>query len=145
MASQCEMVLDHLKNHGSISHREAEELYGIARLAARINDLRRLGVAISTRTVTGKNRRDETVHYARYYLSTVDKMILDDAVEIIKPKEDSQYRLRRCKCGSDNVAYVLGADDLWRVHCFDFGNTRGMDKVRHEAQVKWNGGGRIVQ
>ena len=86
MASQCDMVLDHLKNHGSISHREAEELYGIARLAARINDL------------------------------------------------------RRCKCGSNNAAYVRGSDDLWRVRCFDCGETRGMDETRHGAQVKWNGG-----
>lgn len=139
MASQCDMVLDHLKNHGSISHKEAEELYGIARLAARVNDLRRLGVAISTRTVTGKNRRDETVHCARYYLSTVDKMILDDAVEILPADPDSQYRLRRCKCGSNNAAYVRGADDLWRVRCFDCGETRGMDETRHGAQMKWNG------
>ena len=60
MASQCELVLDHLKNHGSISHKEAEELYGIARLAARIADLRKLGVRISSHTETGKNRRGET-------------------------------------------------------------------------------------
>ena len=139
MASQCEMVLDHLKNHGSISSREAESLYGIARLAARIADLTRMGVSIRRETVHGVNRFGKPVHYARYFLSEVDKMIMDDAVKIVKPDQDSSYRLVRCKCGSDNVAYVLGTDDLWRVRCFDCGHTGNGDKVQHEAQLKWNG------
>ena len=139
MASQCELVLDHLRNHGSISHREAESLYGIARLAARINDLTRMGVSIRRETVQGRNRYGKTTHYARYFLSEVDKMIMDDAVQIIKPDDDDQ--LVRCKCGSDNVAYVLGVDDLWRVRCFDCGYTGHGAEVQHETQVKWNEGG----
>ncbi len=63
MASQCEMILRHLKTHGSISHREAEQECGIARLAARIADLRHQGVEIASEIVTGKNRHDKTVHY----------------------------------------------------------------------------------
>ena len=43
-------------------------------------------------------------------------MMLDNAVEIKVPQPDSQYRLLPCKCGSDNVSYVLGADGLWRVN-----------------------------
>ena len=68
MASQCDMILHHLKTHGSISHREAEQEYGIARLAARIADLRAQGVVIVSEIVTGKNRHDKTVHYAVYKL-----------------------------------------------------------------------------
>ena len=62
------MILMHMKVYGSITHLEAEEEYGIARLAARISDLRRQGVAIRSEIVTGKNRREEATHYARYSL-----------------------------------------------------------------------------
>ena len=69
-------------------------------------------------------------------------MMLDDVIEIKKPDQESQWRLRPCKCQSDNVAYVQyngrgGA--AWRVKCFDCGYTvdKG-NKVRHDAQVNWN-------
>ena len=65
---------------------------------------------------------------------------MDDAVEIKLADPDSQWRLRPCKCKSDNVAYVLGTDGMWRVRCFDCGNTGDASEVKHEAQVKWNGG-----
>ncbi len=66
-------------------------------------------------------------------------MILDNAVEIIKPDPDSQFRLAPCEFGSDNVAYMLGVDGLWRAHCFDCGHSGPGSTVRHEAQIKWNG------
>ena len=68
MANQCQMVLMHMKKYGSITHLEAEKEYGIARLASRINDLRRMGYAIQSEMITGRNRRDETAHFARYRL-----------------------------------------------------------------------------
>lgn len=68
MATQCDLILMHMKKYGSITHMEAETEYGIARLASRINDLRRQGVAIKSEIVTGKNRREETTHFARYSL-----------------------------------------------------------------------------
>lgn len=71
MANQCEMILQHMQKYGSITHLEAEKEYGIARLASRINDLRRQGVAIQSQIVTGKNRRGETTHYAVYRLAEV--------------------------------------------------------------------------
>ena len=73
MATQCDLILMHMKKYGSITHMEAEREYGIARLASRINDLRRQGVAIKSEMVAGKNRRDELTHYASYSL--------DEAVE----------------------------------------------------------------
>lgn len=69
MAKQCDLILMHMKKYGSITHMEAEMEYGIARLASRINDLRRQGVAIKSEMVTGKNRRGEPTHYARYMLA----------------------------------------------------------------------------
>ena len=71
MATQCELILMHMKKYGSITHLEAAGEYGIARLAARISDHRRQGVAIRSEIVTGKNRREETTHYARYSLAEV--------------------------------------------------------------------------
>lgn len=68
MATQCELILMHMKKCGSITAKEAENEYGCMRLASRINDLRRQGVAIKSEMVTGKNRRGETTHFARYSL-----------------------------------------------------------------------------
>ena len=67
-------------------------------------------------------------------------MMLDDAVEIEVPQPDSQYRLVPCKCGSDNLAYVLGVGGEWRVQCFDCWRSGARAEIRHEAQVKWNKG-----
>lgn len=71
MANQREMILQHMKKHGSITHLEADQEYGIARLAARISDLRRQGVAIKSEIKTGKNRYGHTTHYAAYSLEEV--------------------------------------------------------------------------
>lgn len=71
MANQCSLILMHMKKYGSITHMEAEREYGIARLAARINDLRRQGVAIDSEIIAGKNRRGETTSFARYKLAEV--------------------------------------------------------------------------
>lgn len=38
-------------------------------------------------------------------------MDINDAIEIKKADQDSQYRLLPCKCGSDNVAYVNSQTD----------------------------------
>jgi hypothetical protein len=58
-----------MKDYGSITSMEAVNEYGIMRLASRINDLRAQGIAISSETVSGKNRYDETTHYAVYRLA----------------------------------------------------------------------------
>ena len=73
MATQCDLILMHMKKYGSITHMEAESEYGIARLASRINDLRRMGVAIKSEMIAGKNRRDESTHFARYSLAEVEE------------------------------------------------------------------------
>ena len=67
--TQCERILRHLKDYGSITSLEAVTEYGIMRLASRINDLRSEGVAIVSETKTGKNRYGETTHFAVYRLA----------------------------------------------------------------------------
>lgn len=66
--AHCLLILEHMRNHGTIHHFEAEELYGCTRLAARIKDLRNRGVAIETEMVKGKNRHGGDTHYAVYRL-----------------------------------------------------------------------------
>ena len=73
-------------------------------------------------------------------------MKMDDAVQIVKPVPDSHFRLRPCKCSSDNVAYVKyldGPEEVWAVQCFDCGY-RAMRapgyKIQHDAQAAWNNG-----
>lgn len=44
--TQCERILRHMKDFGSITSLEAVNEYGIMRLASRINDLRAQGIAI---------------------------------------------------------------------------------------------------
>ena len=67
--SQCDKVLRHLEDHGSITSFEAFNEYGILRLASRINDLRAQGIAIVSETASGKNRYGETTHYSVYRLA----------------------------------------------------------------------------
>lgn len=67
--TQCERILRHMKDYGSITSLEAVNEYGIMRLASRINDLRAEGIAIISETKTGKNRYGETTHFAVYRLA----------------------------------------------------------------------------
>lgn len=66
--TQCEKILRHMEDYGSISSLEAVNEYGIMRLASRISDLKRMGIPIRKETVKGKNRYGEATSYARYSL-----------------------------------------------------------------------------
>ena len=63
--TQCEQILRHLRQEGSITQREAARRYEIYRLAARIYDLRRQGHQIEKEMETS----DTGKSYARYYLN----------------------------------------------------------------------------
>lgn len=67
--SQSDRVLLHLEKYGSITSDEARELYGVSRLAARINVLRNQGVCIDTTYVRFKSRYGHVGRYARYILT----------------------------------------------------------------------------
>lgn len=66
--TQCDRILRHLRDYGSITSLEAITEYGILRLASRINDLKRKGYNIVSETVEGENRYNEKVHYSVYRL-----------------------------------------------------------------------------
>lgn len=66
--TQCERILRHLRDYGSISGLEAISEYGIMRLASRITDLKKKGYVITSERVNGKNRYGESSHYSVYHL-----------------------------------------------------------------------------
>ena len=66
--TQCDRILRHMRERGSITHLEAVGEYGIQRLASRINDLKRRGYRITSETVRGKNKYGEPIHYSVYRL-----------------------------------------------------------------------------
>ena len=66
--SQTEMILNHLRECGSISPKEAMDDYGIMRLGARIWDLKHMGYTILRVSESRPNRYGKTTTYARYVL-----------------------------------------------------------------------------
>ena len=64
--TQTEMILNHLRQRGSITPLEAQEDYGIMRLGARIWDLKHAGHSIVTEREEGVNRFGAKCHWARY-------------------------------------------------------------------------------
>ena len=54
--TQCERILRHMRDYGSITQAEAQAEYGVARLAARIDNLRERGHVIRSELVQGRNR-----------------------------------------------------------------------------------------
>ena len=63
-----DLILNHIKTHGSITSKEAFELFGCTRLSVRIFDLREKGIAIKTENRTEKNRYGAITTYAVYKL-----------------------------------------------------------------------------
>lgn len=65
---QCRKLLSHLQSGRSITHIEALSEYGIARLAARVNDLRNAGYAIARTMIVVTNREHKPCRVARYWM-----------------------------------------------------------------------------
>jgi hypothetical protein len=66
--TQYEIVLKHLREHGSISDLEAYQMYAIRRLGARVWELRNAGHSIRTEYVTKPNRYGVKTTFANYVL-----------------------------------------------------------------------------
>ena len=64
--TQCERILRHLKDYGSINPLVALREYGIMRLASRMHELRKRGVEFDTEMAVGLNRYQETTRYCTY-------------------------------------------------------------------------------
>lgn len=64
--TQREMLKMWMDEHGSITHRQAEDELGIMRVAARISELKKMGMKIEKTMVAGKNRYGQTIYFAKY-------------------------------------------------------------------------------
>ena len=71
-STQCDKVLEYMRQFGSITQIQALSDIGCMRLASRISDLRQQGYPIGRRIKTGKNRYGESVSFAEYYLIEED-------------------------------------------------------------------------
>ena len=71
-STQCDKVLEYMRQFGSITQLQALQDIGCMRLASRISDLRQQGYAIGRRIKTGKNRYGDSVSFAEYYLIEED-------------------------------------------------------------------------
>lgn len=66
--TDCERIVQHLREHGSITPLEAITGFGCYRLAARISDLKKRGYKIHTEIVRGKDMHGDPMSFARYSL-----------------------------------------------------------------------------
>lgn len=67
--TQCDRILRHLEDHGSIDPMEAIRDYGCMRLSARISDLKDRGYEIVAERTRGRNRYGEQTCYCTYRLA----------------------------------------------------------------------------
>ena len=64
--SQTTDVIEYIRDHGSITTKQATEELGCYRLSARICDMRAFGIHIEKEMVTVKNRKGEPCRVAKY-------------------------------------------------------------------------------
>lgn len=66
--TQCQRIVDYIRQFGSISTLEAFRDLGVARLASRIHDLKGMGYNITSETVSSLNRFGEKTYFKNYRL-----------------------------------------------------------------------------
>ena len=66
--TQCEQILDYMKQFGSINPLQALQDIGCFRLASRISDLKKQGYSIISERVNYNNRLGEAKHFNEYRL-----------------------------------------------------------------------------
>lgn len=66
--TQCDKIVNYIKEFGSITPLDAFRDLGITKLATRISEMRRNGQVFNQQYEKGKNRFGETVYYMRYFL-----------------------------------------------------------------------------
>ena len=72
MTPQCQMLLDYLQQHGSVTGLQALSELGIMNYKGRIHDLRKLGYTIRTDYITRMNAHGDVKTFAQYTLKGED-------------------------------------------------------------------------
>lgn len=68
-SSQCARIIEYMQVFGSISTLEAFNDLGVARLASRIHDLKRMGYNITSEIKSSNNRFGEKTYFKVYRLA----------------------------------------------------------------------------
>lgn len=68
MNNQAMRVKDYMERNGSITSMQAFRDLKITRLAARISDLKQMGIKVGSTTEINVNEWGEKARYARYYI-----------------------------------------------------------------------------
>ena len=66
--TQCQEILDYLKENGSITRLQAACDLHIFELASRIGELKRKGYAITSERITARNKYGKKTHFSIYKL-----------------------------------------------------------------------------
>lgn len=69
LPTQNDRIVDYMREFGGITQLEALRDLGVLRLASRISDLKRCGVAIASEFIEIKNRYGESCRVKRYRLA----------------------------------------------------------------------------
>lgn len=118
--TQCERILRHMEDYGTIDPMVAIKEYGCMRLASRIADLKDMGIDIIAERTKGKNRYGEQTSYCVYRLAnkevtsksfmTDNKQLIDKvAIEMI----ERQIKAGQCianDCKDAKAIKFLGVD-----------------------------------
>lgn len=67
MITQNEMIIQYIKDYGSITPLEALQEFGCMRLASRIRELKKKGYEINSCIIKSKNRYGKPMHYTKYF------------------------------------------------------------------------------
>lgn len=69
--TQRDLILQYIKDFGSITPMEAYSDLGVTKLATRISEMRKDGMTFKIETVKGKNRYGKSTRYAKYSFSEI--------------------------------------------------------------------------
>lgn len=64
--TQRQLILDYIKDFGSITPMQAYGDLGVTKLATRISEMRKDGMQFQIDTIKSKNRYGKTVRFAKY-------------------------------------------------------------------------------
>ncbi len=69
--SQATDIIEYIRDHGSITTKQAMEDLGCYRLSGRIYDIKSFGIPVEKEMVEVQNRKGETCRVARYTIPNI--------------------------------------------------------------------------
>lgn len=75
-ATQRMQILDYCAKHGSITVREASDVFSMNSPTKRISELRKLGYDVDTKWETRINKNGQTKRYLRYFITEPESEVL---------------------------------------------------------------------